>query len=213
MGGRREEGTSLSGLANERVQWYTTDVRNLLTFFLVFGLVLFAFGEEEVGTPVSWQCGVAGGMMLPGNGNSLRRAAAVVVRGGWSVTDDLAFETELACVPHASSREGGATISAVSARALFHLTGWETFDKLFGSERLDPFVTAGLQATFASRYVFAEDSHRTGIGPCLGVGTFYHLTESWSLRFDATATMAVDSPCGMLYGVTLGIQKSFGDGE
>ena len=80
-----------------------------------------------------------------------------------------------------------------------------------GCERFDPFVTVGVASLFASHHVFADGSHRTAIGPTAGVGAFYHLTDSWSLRFDATAAMAVDSPCGMSYGISLGLQWSFGD--
>ena len=75
----------------------------------------------------------------------------------------------------------------------------------------NPFVTFGVASLFASHHVFADGSHRTAIGPTAGVGAFYHLTDSWSLRFDAMAAMAVDSPCGMSYGISLGLQWSFGD--
>ena len=91
------------------------------------------------------------------------------------------------------------------------MTGIEEFDLLFGCERFDPFVTFGAAAFFASRHVFADDSHRTAIGPTVGLGAFYHLTDSLSLRFDATAAMAVDMPCGMCYGLSLGLQWSFGE--
>ena len=106
---------------------------------------------------------------------------------------------------------GNAAVTALAARGLFHLTGIEEFDLLFGCERFDPFVTFGAAALFASRHVFADDSHRTAIGPTAGVGAFYHLTDSWSLRFDATAAMAVDTPCGMCYGLSLGLQWCFGE--
>ena len=110
-----------------------------------------------------------------------------------------------------SSRGGNTTVTEFAARGLFHMTGIEEFDKLFGCERFDPFVTFGVASLFASHHVFADGSHRTAIGPTAGVGAFYHLTDSWSLRFDATAAMAVDSPCGMSYGISLGLQWSFGD--
>ena len=60
-------------------------------------------------------------------------------------------------------------------------------------------------------HVVADDSHRTGIGPSAGFGAFYHLTDSWSLRAEARAALAVDSPCGMDYSILAGVQYSFGD--
>lgn len=178
----------------------------------VLSLALPVAAEEEPGGFPPAYLGASGGMFLPGSGNSLRRAASVAARGGWYLSDNLALELEGGCVPNAVSSHGGnATVTAFAARGLFHLTGIEEFDLLFGCERFDPFVTFGAAALFASRHVFADDSHRTAIGPTAGVGAFYHLTDSWSLRFDATAAMAVDTPCGMCYGLSLGLQWSFGE--
>jgi opacity protein-like surface antigen len=156
--------------------------------------------------------GASGGIFLPGNGNSLKRAAMASARGGWYVSDNLAIELEGGSVPNAVSSHGGnATVTSLAARGLFHLTGIDEFDKLFGCERFDPFVTFGASALFASRHVFADDSHRTAIGPTVGAGVFYHLSDSWSLRFDATAAMALDTPCGMAYGLSAGLQWTFGE--
>lgn len=156
--------------------------------------------------------GASGGIFLPGNGSSLKRAAMASAHGGWYLSDNLALELEGGCVPNAvSSRGGNATVAAFAARGLFHLTGIDEFDKLFGCERFDPFVTFGASALFASRHVFADDSHRTAIGPTAGLGAFYHLTDSWSLRFDAATALALDTPCGMAYSLSLGLQWSFGE--
>ena len=161
-----------------------------------------------------WYVGAAGGVLLPGNGNSLRRAAEVGLRGGRCFSDYFALEVEGLCAPCVVSDVGGNTaISGVALQGLFHCAGWETFDRLFGCERFDPFVTFGGAARFAGRHVFADGSHRTALGPLFGIGAFYHLTDSWSLRADARAQVCCDSPCGMLYGVFAGLQYSFGGGE
>ena len=172
-----------------------------------------AFSEADAdGT--GWYVGAAGGILLPGSGNSLRRAAEVSVRGGYCLSDYLAVEAEGVCAPSAVSDLGGSTaLSGVAAQALFHCSGWEMFDRLFGCERLDPFVTLGGAARFAGRHVFADGTHRTALGPTFGLGTFYHLTDALSLRLDARAQVCCDSPCGMLYGVSLGLQYAFGGAE
>ena len=178
----------------------------------VLSLALPVAAEEETGGFPPAYLGASGGIFLPGNGSSLKRAAMASARGGWYVSDNLALELEGGCVPNAvSSRGGNATVTAVAARGLFHMTGIEEFDMLFGCERFDPFVTFGAAALFASRHAFADGSHRTAIGPTAGLGAFYHLTDSLSLRFDAAASMAVDTPCGMCYGLSLGLQWSFGE--
>ena len=169
--------------------------------------------EETVGAPPAY-LGASGGIFLPGNGSSLKRAAMASARGGWYLSENLALELEGGCAPNAVSSHGGnATVTAFAARGLFHLTGIEEFDRLFGCERFDPFVTFGAHAAFASKHVFADCSHRSAFGPMAGVGAFYHLTERLSVRAEARAALCCDSPCGMLYGVFAGLQYSFGADE
>lgn len=163
---------------------------------------------------VPWYAGTSGGVLLPGNGNSLRRAAEVSVHAGVYATESLAWEIEGACAPNVSTGEGGEALTGVAARGLFHLTGIEEVNLLFGCERFDPFVTFGAATRFGARHAFAEDSHRTATGPTAGVGAFYHLTDSLDLRCDAQAMLACDSPCGMQYSVVVGLQWNFGgEGE
>lgn len=159
-----------------------------------------------------WYAGVAGGLLLPGGGSSLRRAADVSFRAGRYVDTFLAFELEGACAPHVCSGDGGGTLSGVAARGLYHLSGVAFYDNLFGCERFDPFVTFGAATRFGSRHAFADGSHRTATGPVAGVGAFYHLTDSLDFRVDAQAMLAADSPCGMLYSVVAGLQWNFGGG-
>lgn len=175
--------------------------------------VSFAAAEsEEVSVP-PWYVGAGAGILLPGGGSSLSRAAQSSARVGWYASDFVAFELEGACAPNASSGDGHAAVTGLAARGLFHLSGWEAFGKLFGYERLDPFVTAGVQTLLSSRHVFADGSHRTAAGPAVGLGALYYLSDSWALRFDATAAMSVDSPCGMNYVLAAGVQWSFGGGD
>ena len=160
-----------------------------------------------------WYLGAAGGMLLPGCGNSLRRAAEVSVRAGRYVDDFLAFELEGACAPNACSRDGNGALSGVAVRGLYHLAGIDFYDNLFGCERFDPFVAFGAATRFGPRHAFADGSHRASTGPVAGVGAFYHLTEHLDLRVDGQAMLGVDSPCGMLFSVVAGLQWNFGGGD
>ncbi len=174
----------------------------------------FVFAEEETDADfvlTSPYMGVSGGMLLPGNGNSLSRAAEVSARVGcyfWS--DFAAIELEGMCAPNVATHPGNEALSGVAARVLFHLRGIDEFDKLFGCERFDPYVSIADVARFGARHVFADRSHRTALGRAVGVGALYHLTDHLALRFDAQAMLAIDSPCGMLYSVGLGLQWTFG---
>lgn len=164
-------------------------------------------------TESPWYVGASGGMLFPGNGSSLRRAGEVSARVGGYASDYFACEIEGVCAPNVTSCVGHDALSGVAVLGLYHLSGFEAFDKLFGCERIDPFVTFGGVSRFGSRHVFAEGSHRAATGPAAGVGAFYHLTESLDLRFDAQAMLGCDSPCGMLYSVAIGLQWNFGGGD
>jgi len=168
--------------------------------------------EEEECSYASWYAGASGGVLLPGGESGLKRAASTSVRAGHYVTEMFAVEAEAASAPHVVSRRaGGSTLTSASVGGVLHLAHFTFYDRLFGSERFDPFLSSGLHCAFASRHVFADASHRTALGPYAGIGAFYHLTDSLSLRAEARADLCCDSPCFMLYGVCAGIQYSFGE--
>lgn len=156
--------------------------------------------------------GASGGLLLPGDGASAKRAGEVSTRVGCYASDFLAWELEGVCAPNASSIAGHEALSGVAVQGLYHLSGFEAFDRLFGCERFDPFMTFGGESRFGARRVFAGGSHRTSTGPVVGLGAFYHLTPFLDLRFDARAMLGCDSPCGMLYSVVAGLQWNFGGG-
>ena len=164
-------------------------------------------GEDDAG---GWDAGAAGGLLLPGCGNSLRRAAEVSVRVGRYLDEYFAVELEGVCAPNACSRDGNGALPGAAVRGLYHLSGIDFYDNLFGCERFDPFVTFGAATRFGPRHAFADGSHRASTGPVAGVGAFYHLTDRLDLRVDAQAMLGVDSPCGVLFSAVAGLQWNFG---
>ena len=159
----------------------------------------------------AWYTGVSGGWLLPGCGNTLSRAGEVSFRVGRSFGDEVcAWELDAACAPTVGTHDGHEALTGLASRGLYHLNGFEEFDRLFGCERFDPFVSAGGALRFGARHAFADRSHRTALGPTVGLGAFYHLTDNLSLRFDMQAMLAVDSPCGLLCSAGLGLQWTFG---
>lgn len=176
---------------------------------IMSAFVLAADFSEVESSGYEGYAGVGGGMILPGNGNGLHRAAEASAIVGWYFTEKVAIETTAVWAPNSA----GSSVWGVGVRSLAHFSVWEEFDRLFGGERLDPFFTFGAMARFSSHHDFADSSHRTAIGPTAGVGCFYHLTDAWSIRAECNAQLACDSPCGMIYGVLVGLQYSFGSGE
>ena len=125
--------------------------------------------------------GAAVGATLPQGGSRMSPRAGAALRAGCYLAEMWAAEGEVAS---AGDHVG------LAAKALWH---W------WGYERLDPFFTFGARGW----------THRGQVGPCGGLGAFYHVSESLSLRFDADATLGLDTDACMVYSLACGLQWSF----
>ena len=139
-----------------------------------------AFGEDEVIDLERWQVGASAMMVLPQGGSNLRQLGGAAVRVGYYISEFWAVEGEVAWL---EDRAGLAT------DVLWH---W------WGYERFDPFLTLGWRGWING-----------DVGPKAGMGAYYHLTESLSLRFDADATLGLDGDVAMAYALAIGFQLSF----
>ena len=158
--------------------------------FCLMSSVLVA-AEEEVGFD-RWYVGAAGQMMLPQGGSRMHRVGGAAVRGGYYLTEDWAVEGEVAWIEN---------FAGLSVAALGHFQGWSPYGDLFGYSRFDPFVTFGAKGWAGNGC--------GQVGPKAGLGAFYHLTDAWSLRVDADATLGLETNCEMLYSLSVGVQYSF----
>jgi len=139
-----------------------------------------AFGEEAEFDRAF--VGVSGALVVPQGGQGARLRGGAGVRAGYYLTEFWAVEGGVAAFDGAAG---------LSADALWH---W------WGYERLDPFFTFGAEGCIGSDGQF---------GPKAGAGTFYHLTDSLSLRFDADAVLALDGGVAVDYALMVGVQFSF----
>lgn len=151
-------------------------------------LAVAASAEEPAES--GWYAGGAAQLVLPQGGSRMRRLGGGAARAGRYITDSLALECEAAWLEDSA---------ALAARAVWHLHGWEEFDMLFGYERLDPFLSAGARGWV----------HDGQVGPSAGLGAFYYLTDDWAFRFDAEATLGLDTRVETVYSISAGIQYFF----
>ena len=164
---------------------------------LAFVLCLLSFVLPAAADDVAegcdrWYVGAAGALTLPQGGSRMRHIGGAAVRGGCYLTENWSVEGEAAWLEDAAG---------LGVNALGHLQGWDLYGDLFGYSRFDPFVTLG------ARGWIAGDGGQ--VGPKAGLGAFYHLTDSWSLRADADATLGLETNCEMLYSLSVGVQYSF----
>ena len=152
-----------------------------IALLAVATLQLRADFEDEVYDFDRLYVGLAEMVVLPQGGGRMRDHTGAAVRLGYYLTEMWAIEGEVAWV---------ADRAGLGLKALWH---W------WGYERLDPFFTFGAKG-------WVNDGQ---VGPNGGAGAFYHITDSVSLRFDADATLGLDSSVEMVYSLSAGVQMSF----
>ena len=159
-----------------------------LVLCLMPGLLLATDEEADFGR---WYVGAAAQLMLPEGGSRLHHVGGAAMRGGYYLTENWAAEAEVAWLED---------LAGLSAQMLGHLQGWNLYGDLFGYSRFDPFVTVGARGWLG----------REGqVGPKAGLGAFYHLTDDWAFRFDADATLGLETRCEVDYTLAVGVQYSF----
>ena len=127
-----------------------------------------------------WYAGASATLVLPQGGQRMRRLGGATARFGYYISESLSVEADAAWLESSAG---------LGVQGLWHF---------YGYERFDPFVTAGARGWIEGN-----------AGPAAGLGAFYHLTDSWSLRVDAQATLGLDGGCAMVYSLGAGIQRSF----
>ena len=127
-----------------------------------------------------WYAGASAALVLPQGGHHMRRLGGASARVGYYLTEALAAEADAAWLENCTG---------LGLQGLWHI---------YGYERFDPFLTFGVRGWING-----------DVGPAAGLGAFYHLTDSWSLRTDAQATLGIDGDCAMVYTIAAGVQYSF----
>ena len=136
--------------------------------------------DEEYGFD-RWYVGASATLVLPQGGHHMRRLGGATARVGYYFTETLAVEADAAWLENCAG---------LGVQGLWHF---------YGYERFDPFATFGARGWINGDF-----------GPSAGLGAFYHLTDSWSLRADAQATLGLDGgDCAMVYSIGAGVQYSF----
>ena len=118
--------------------------------------------------------------LLPQGGSDMRRLGGGTARIGHYLSETFAVEADAAWLEDSVG---------LGIQGLWHFWGYERFD---------PFATIG-----ARGWIDGD------VGPVAGLGAFYHLTDNWSLRGDAQATLGMDGGCEMVYTLGLGVQYAF----
>ena len=136
--------------------------------------------ENEIAEFNQLYVGASGTLVLPQGGSHLRRLGGATARIGYYISESFSIEADAAWMEDCAG---------LGLQGLWHCWGYE---------RLDPFLTFGARGWISGN-----------VGPVAGAGTFYHLTDNWSLRFDAQATLGIDGDPEMVYSFGAGVQYTF----
>ena len=156
-------------------------------------LITAAATAEEFGEAADfdrWYVGGAAELVLPQGGSGMHHLGGASARFGYYLSPVLAFDVQAAWMEDKAG---------LSARALWHLQGFDLWGKLFGYERFDPFLTVGAKGWIDHGQV----------GPSFGIGALYYLSDHWALRGDADLTIGVESDIETIHSLSLGVQYSF----
>ncbi len=171
-------------------------VKRATAAMLVWCLVAFTAPAETEGEDADFKHGYvgAGGVLtLPqGGAERMRRLGGASVRTGWYFDEFASVEGEAAWQENAAG---------LAVQCLWHWQGADLYGRLFGYSVFDPFFTLGARGWIGDGI--------GQVGPKAGVGAFWHLTDDWSLRFDADATLGLDSRTEVHYTVSAGVQYAF----
>lgn len=156
------------------------------------GLLAVILGATLLSASAETFLGVEGEMLLPQGGASLGRRAGATLTAGTSLSDFWAVEGRLGVLDNAAS---------FGANLLGHLSTFSVYDRFFGFSPFDPFFTLGARGILCD--------HRGQVGPAVGAGAFYHLSEHWSLRADASAFLGLDTSREVFFTLACGVQYTF----
>ncbi len=160
-----------------------------LSLLLLVGMPLQADVEEGIFSGTYAEA-VGQAIFPQGGGDVGRHRVGGAARVGKNVTPYFASEVEVAVLED---------LCGLAWRNVWHLQGWEWFGKLFGYERFDPFLSGGVRGWLP----------HGDVGPFVGLGALYYLDDNWALRFDADATLGLESDVEMVYSVSAGLQYTF----
>jgi len=164
----------------------------LLFAALACALAGFVRGEGGDGEVAGdWYAEVLGALTLPEGGSQMHHVGGAAVRCGRYLDDNWALEAEVAWQED---------FVGLSVDALWHWQGCDLYGDLFGYSRFDPFFTFGARGWIG---------RRGQVGPKSGLGAFYHLTDNVALRFDADATLGLETRCEVDYTLEAGVQYAF----
>jgi hypothetical protein len=135
--------------------------------------------------------GVSGAMVLPPGGSRMRRLGGAEAHAGVFMSECIAAEAVAGWMENCAS---------LAVRGLVRFCAFDLYDRYFGYSRFDPFFTFGARGWLGSC---------GQVGPQAGIGAMYHLTDDWSLRLDAGATLGLDSEVEVVHSLSIGVQHAF----
>ena len=159
-------------------------LKKIACAFAALCLVLSPFSASaQEAEEEDWErsyVGLSGTLLLPQGGVDMRRMGGGTARFGYYFGDFLSVEVSASALEE---------VVGLGVQGLWH---W------WGYEKIDPFFTFG-----AAGWIDGT------VGPTGGIGLFYHLSDYWSLRFDTSAALGLDSSVGMVYSLGAGLQYAF----
>ncbi len=182
------------------------------TMAFCFGLAgILSVAADELADAPRWYVSPGVGMMFFEGKQSTDPGVNTVLRLGYDISDHWSAEGGVSWAPNVTDdhdspeRFGGQSIRGAFMDGLFPFNRFE---------RWDPYLTAGLGFYDANNHeTFNNGDSDCIMGPRVGIGVMYHLTDNWSLRADTRAFMGLAKDNEFIYTADAGVVYRFGGKE
>ena len=162
----------------------------------------------ELADSSRWYISPGVGMMFFEGKQPTDEGLNMSLRLGYDISDHWSTEVGGTWAPNITSNDNGngpktenQGVYGVFVDGLYHFNRYS---------RWDPYLAAGVGSFLAEDRIFCDGNEHSVLGPRVGAGVMYHLTDNLSLRADTRAFMAVERDCEFIYTADAGVAYRFG---
>jgi len=172
-----------------------------------------AMSADEATDASRWYVSPGVGMMFFEGNQKSDEGLNLALRFGYDINDHWSAEVGGLMAPNVTAAGDGSandpkmrnqSIYGAFADGLYHFNRYNRFD---------PYLAAGVGYLHAKDKIFDEGDDFGVLGPRVGLGVMYHLTDNFSLRADTRVFNTLEGDSEFIYTADAGVVYRFGGGK
>ena len=167
----------------------------------------------ELADEARWYVSPGVGMIFFDGAQKSDEGLNLTLRLGYDISEHWSAEVGGMMAPNVTANGDGGpnnkkmdnqSVYGVFADGLYHFSRYNKWD---------PYLTAGVGYLHAKDRIFDEGDDFGVLGPRVGAGLMYHLTDNFSLRADTRVFNSLEGDCEFIYTADAGVAYRFGGGK